>query len=172
MRRFNGAANGASNARANSAVSPAGTDRQNTAEAVSSSPAAVVTSVASFGENLLTLSELQARLTAVELRRNVDAMKGPAMLLVGGVAVAVAGFPVLFIGVAELLASELGLTRGFAFLIASAAAVVIGGTLVVIADQWLRRSRLGLPLAAEELNRNMSWLRTILRQSGRWTGRI
>ena len=40
----------------------------------------VMRSVAGFGENLLTLAELQARLATVELRQNLDAARSGAVL--------------------------------------------------------------------------------------------
>jgi putative superfamily III holin-X len=127
----------------------------------------VVSNVAGFGENLLTLAELQARLSAMELRKNlVTAKIGGAVLLAGSV-LAIAGLPVALAGLAELLVSELALKRGYALLIVAAAALVIGGACVASAGVWLRRKRLGFPLSAEELTRNLNWLRTVLRYSGR-----
>ena len=128
----------------------------------------MVNNVAGFGENLLTLAELQARLTAIELRQNLDSVKTGGALFVAGSILAVASLPVVMVGVAELLVSELGMKRGYALLSAAATAIVIAGLCIVIARSWLRKKPFGFPLASEEFARNMNWLRTILRHSGRW----
>ena len=165
------AGNGAAAVRGASGGKPVRPDRQRAADIADSSPAAVVTNVASFGENLLNLAELQARLTTIELRRNFDSAKSAGVLIIVGAVLAVAGLPVLLIGIAELLMTELGIKRGYALLTTSTAAIVVGVTFVAIASHWLGRHPLGLGLAGEEFNRNMNWLRTILRQSGRWPRR-
>jgi hypothetical protein len=72
------------------------------------------------------------------------------------------------VGIAELLVSELGMKRGYALLSAATTAIVIAGACIVVARSWLRKKPFGFPLASEEFARNMNWLRTILRHSGRW----
>jgi len=156
-----------------SAASDNGPIGGRTAAASASEPSAitVVSNVAGFGENLLTLAELQARLSAAELRKNVEAAKTSGAVLVAGSVLAVASLPVALAGIAELLVSELALKRGYALLIVAAAAFVIGGVSVASAGFWLRRKRPGFPLSAEELTRNLNWLRTVLRHSGRLPSR-
>jgi uncharacterized membrane protein YqjE len=124
----------------------------------------VLSGVAEFGENLLTLAELQARLAAIELEQNVDT--GGAVVLAGA-ALALASLPVILIGVAELLVSELGMKRGAALLCVSALALLLGGACIAIAGSRLRRTALGFPLSREELARNLTWVRTVLLHSGR-----
>ena len=162
------AGNGPASVWPNSAAKPNGLDRPGSAGFVDRSSAGVVTNVTSFGENLLSLAELQARLTAVELRRNVDSVKSTGALMAFGALLAVSALPVMLLGVAELLVSELSMKRGYALLTAGFAAVVIAGACIAIASQWLRRKPLGLPLASEEFSRNLNWLRTVLRQTSRW----
>jgi len=131
----------------------------------------MVSNVTGFGENLLTLAELQARLSATELRQNLEAAKTSGAIFLAGSILAVASLPVALAGIAELLVSELALKRGYALLIVAAAAFVIGGVSVASAGFWLRRKRPGFPLSAEELTRNLNWLRTVLRHSGRLPSR-
>lgn len=163
--------NGSAATRVSSGAPPADSERPRGAENTDTGAAAVVTNVASFGENLLTLTELQARLTAVELGRNIDCIRRAGTVFAAGAVLAVAALPVLLVGSAELLVTELGVKRGFALVYVSTVAIVLGGCLATFAVRRLNQSRLGLPLAAEELNRNINWLRTILRQSGRWPRR-
>ena len=142
--------------------------RSSTANVVDPSASGMMNSVAGFGENLLTLGELQARLTAIEIRQNLDSVKNGGALFVAGSILAIASLPVVMVGIAELLVSELGMKRGYALLSAATTAIVIAGVCIVVARSWLRKKPFGFPLAGEEFARNMNWLRTILRHSGRW----
>src|SRR5580700_10538119 len=72
----------------------------------------MVDHVTGFGENLLTLAELQARLTAIEFRQNIALAKTGGALLVAGGLLAICSVPVVIAGVAEVLISELGMRRG------------------------------------------------------------
>jgi hypothetical protein len=128
---------------------------------------AMVTNVAELGENLLTLSELQARLAAMELKQNIQTAKITAPVILGGVILAVASLPVALAGIAELIVSELGMKRGFALLSVAVVAIAIAGSCIAIAGSRLRRSAAGFPLSSEEFTRNLNWVRTILLYSGR-----
>ncbi len=131
------------------------------------SATSMVSSVAGFGENLLNLAELQTRLSAMELRKNVEAAKSGGAVVLGGTALFLASLPVALMGIAEVLVSELALKRGYALLIVAGAGFVIAGGCVAAASLWLRRKRLGFPLSGEELARNLNWVRTVLQYSGR-----
>jgi Putative Actinobacterial Holin-X, holin superfamily III len=150
------------------AQSSSGSNRSAAANALDSSTTGVVSSVTGFGEDLLTLAELQTRLTGIELRQNLDSVKNGGALIVAGATLAIASLPVLMVGVAELLVSELGIRRGYALLIAGTTSIMIAGMCIAVARTWLRKKPLGFPLSAEEFGRNLNWLRTILRHSGRW----
>ncbi len=127
----------------------------------------VVTSIAELGENLLSLSELQARLAAAELKQNLDAAKAGAPVLLTGAVIGVASVPLVLAGIAELLVSEMGLKRGYAFLGVAIVSLVIAGICLVLGKNALSRSLVGFPLSSEELTRNLNWVRTIVLHSGR-----
>jgi hypothetical protein len=142
-------------------------DRASTANGKEPNAGTVVSCVAGFGENLLTLGELQARLTAKELVQNYLAARTAGGVGLAGFILTVASLPIVLLGIAELLVSELAMKRGYALLSVAGAAILIGGVTVAFADSWLRRKRLGFPISGEELTRNLNWLRTVLRYSGR-----
>jgi hypothetical protein len=144
-----------------------GGDRSPDASTGESGANAVVSNVAGFGEDLLNLVELQSKLTVLEARQNLDVVKTGGTLIATGLVVAVAALPVGLVGIAELLVSEMGLKRGYALLTVAVVAVLIAGSCASVGVSWLRRKRLGFPLSAEELARNVNWVRTVLRQSGR-----
>jgi putative superfamily III holin-X len=130
----------------------------------------VVSNVADFGENLLNLAELQARMSAMELRQNLEAVKAVGVVFLIGTVMALAALPVILAGVAELLVTELTFRRGSAFLTVGFSTIGIAAFCVAMASVWIRRKRLGFPLSAEEFNRNLNWVRTVIRLSGRMRG--
>jgi hypothetical protein len=132
-----------------------------------SGASAVVSGVAGLGEDLLNLAELQSRLAAIELRQNLNAVKAGGAVILAGSIVAIASLPVALIAIAELLVSELGFKRGHALLGVAGVAILIGITCAAIGATRLRQQRFGFPLSAEELARNLNWVRTVVRYSGR-----
>lgn len=127
----------------------------------------VVNNVAEFGEDLLSLAELQARLAAIEWRQNVAAAKvGGAVIALGGV-MAMAALPVALAGIAELLVWGLNWNRGAALLVVAAATMLLAGLAIGLAVARLRASDMGFPLSREEFTRNLNWLRSVLLYSGR-----
>jgi hypothetical protein len=132
-----------------------------------SGASAVVSNVAGFGEDLLNLAELQTRLVTLELRQNLDIVKTRGAVIAISLVVAVAALPVGLIGIGELLVSEIGWKRGYALLGVSAVSILGAGIAMAVATLAFRRNRIGFPLSREELARNVNWVRTVLRQSGR-----
>jgi len=127
----------------------------------------VMRGVAGFGENLLTLAELQARLAKIELRQNLEAARTSVVLALSSALATCSGLIIMLAGLAELMVSELGMKRGYALLIVACSAIAVGAICLVVAATRLRAKRLGFPLSFEELARNFNWLRTVLRHSGR-----
>ncbi len=146
---------------------PSGENSGGDVSTTESGASAVVTNVAGFGEDLLNLAELQARLAALEVRQNLDLVKTGGAIIATGLVVAVSALPVGLVGIAELLVSEMGLKRGYALLTVSITAILLAGAVVGLAAWGFRRKRIGFPLSGEELARNVNWVRTVLRQSGR-----
>ena len=93
---------------------PSGENSGGDVSTTESGASAVVTNVAGFGEDLLNLAELQARLAALEVRQNLDLVKTGGAIIATGLVVAVSALPVGLVGIAELLVSEMGLKRGYA----------------------------------------------------------
>jgi Putative Actinobacterial Holin-X, holin superfamily III len=143
-------------------------DRASTAIGKEPNASTMVSNVTGFGENLLTLGELQARLAAKELVQNYQAAKTAGAVGLAGFLIAVATVPVVLLGIAELLVSELAMKRGYALLSVAGTAILIAGVSVAFAGSWLRRKRLGFHLSGEEFIRNLNWLRTVLSYSGRF----
>jgi hypothetical protein len=127
----------------------------------------VMKSIAAFGDNAFTLTQLQTKLLAIEIKQNLQTalVYGIPALCAG--ALFVAGLVVALLGVAELLASELELKPSLALLCVGIAATLIGIGSIAVAAVLLRRQWRGFPLSREEFERNALWVKTVLRQSGR-----
>jgi len=149
----------------NAAVPPSG--RAPAAAEAPASAGQLASNVTGFGENLLNMAELQARMSAIELRQNFEALKVVAAVGVTGAILALAALPIVLAGIAELLVTTLGFGRGWAFLTVAFASIGIGLLCIVSAGVWIAHKRLGFPLSTEEFTRNLNWVRTVLRLSGR-----
>ncbi len=128
---------------------------------------AVVSNIAGFGEGVLSLAELQARLAVLELRQNLSAIKVGVALVIGATVVGIAGFSVALFGIAELCISAFEMGRGPALIVVGAVSFAVAGICLAMALLALRRNAARFPLSSEELTRNMQWIRTVLRHSGR-----
>jgi hypothetical protein len=127
----------------------------------------MVSSAAEFGENLFTLTELQVKLTAIELRQNLQATRVGGSIMLAAAVLALASVPVALVGIAELLVSELGMKRGYALLSVAATGIVVAAAVIVGIVTALRKKPLGFPLSSEELTRNINWVRSVVTHSGR-----
>jgi uncharacterized membrane protein YqjE len=127
----------------------------------------MVSNVAGVGEDLVNLAELQARLAAIELKHNIQAVRLGGAVILAGLVLALAGLPIALAGIAELLVSYLEMSRGWALIAVAVAAFVIAGTAIAIALARLRSADIGFPMSREEFARNLNWVRTVLLYSGR-----
>jgi len=128
----------------------------------------LVGGIAEFGNDIATLAELQAKLAVIDLKECVELAVWPLAVIVGGFIFILGALPVALFGAAELVAAALKISHGWALLLTSGVVMGVAGLAMVISvlrlrpnlSQCFRRSR-------EELNRNISWIRTVLLYSGR-----
>jgi len=127
----------------------------------------VVGSIAELGNDIMTLAELQAKLLALDLKECTAQAGTSLALILAGLTVMLASLPVAVLGVAYLVADALGIKPGWAMLLTVAVVLVLGGVLLAVCVPRLRRSFAAFRRSREELNRNLSWIRTVLLYSGR-----
>ena len=127
----------------------------------------VVENVAGFGEDLLTLAELQGRLAAMELKQSLNAARFGSLVFAVGLILALAALPVGLLGIAEMLVEMAGLGRAASRIVVAVASLAIAVACFVIAALRLRGSDIGFPLSREEFTRNLNWVRTVILHSGR-----
>lgn len=127
----------------------------------------VVGSIAEFGNDIATLTELQLQLFSFDLKAATARAVVPVAVLAAGLVILLGSVPVLVAGAGLLLAGALGISNGLGLLLASLAAMLVVGVAVPFAIGALRRSVDAFQRSREELQRNISWVRTVLVHSGR-----
>jgi len=127
----------------------------------------VFTNLAEFSGNLVTLSELQGKLAAIELRHCIKEATWPAAMIAVACVIALGSLPVLLIGVAEWLVRALGITHASALLLSGVGALLIAAILIGVAIPMLRRSFTHFQHTRDEFRRNIAWIKTVLTHSGR-----
>jgi len=127
----------------------------------------VVGSIADLGNDIATLAELQLQLFAADFKDLTARARMSVGLLAAGAVVALGSVPVLVGGAGLLLATALHISNGLGLLLSALAALILSGIALVFAARGLQRSFDALQHSREELQRNVSWIRTVLVHSGR-----
>ncbi len=120
-----------------------------------------------FAGDCTSLAELQVQLTALDARDAAARAAVPLGAAVLGLALLLAGVPVLLVGGAELLHAHSTLGRGGAYLAVAATALVLGAGLGWFGLTRLARVGTSFARSREELTRNLAWVKTVLAYSGR-----
>lgn len=128
---------------------------------------AMVENAASFGHDVLTLAELQAKLAAVDLKEAAGHAAIPFAVIAVGATLALGSIPVALMGLAEMLDGATHLGPGASRLITAAGALVIGVIALAIAASRLGAAFRSLERTREELSRNLAWIKTVIVYSGR-----
>lgn len=129
---------------------------------------AMTRNVGEFAGELLALIELQWRLLTVDVKQGLRRMMFPAGLLLLGLVLLVASFPILLMMVGFFLV-QAGLSPGVAFLIAFVIGMVAAGIAGIVGWLLLRNSVSTLNRSRQELSQNLRWIRGALKHSGRAT---
>lgn len=127
----------------------------------------VLGGIAEFGSDVMTLAELQAKLATLDMKESVTRAAIPLVLGTAGLGLALGSVPVILAGAALLLAPALEISIGLALVLTAATAIFLALVLGGVALAGLRHSFDSFRRTREELNRNISWIRTVLVQSGR-----
>jgi hypothetical protein len=127
----------------------------------------LVSGLAEFGHDVATLAELQAKLTAHDLKESGERVAVPLALVATAAALALGGLFVALLGVADLLVLVLKVSAGTAKLITAAFTLAVAGLIVFGSSRALLSSLEPLRRSRDELARNVAWVRTVLLYSGR-----
>jgi len=127
----------------------------------------IVGGIAEFGNDIATLAELQAKLALADLNVSLRQASVSMAMIVVGLVVVLGSVPVILGGVAQLLAVALKISGGWASVLTGGVALILAVVVVAIAARQIGPSFSSFRRTREELNRNLSWIRTVLLYSGR-----
>lgn len=136
------------------------------------SPAKVVArNMAEVAHDAIKLAELQVALLKMELRDFLRAAATPVVLLLFSFLLILGCIPVVLLGLAYMLVDFAGLSPALATCSVGAIGVVGAGLAAVWGAQKLRAVALALERSRGEFQRNLDWVKHILKFSSGIAGR-
>lgn len=132
-----------------------------------SAAAGVRDGVGDLLHDVVSLSELQAQLLAVDARESIQKAQTPVILLGAGIAVGLGAVPVLLLGLAEALVLLLDWPRAVAYPVSGLVGAALGGGLVYAA--WRQAADvIGVfKRSQDELAENIKWIKYALTRGRR-----
>lgn len=121
--------------------------------------------VANLASDLLSLTELQAKLALLDLRESTAQAVVPAATLAGAGCLALGAIPVLLLGLSGALAEAASISSMSAMLIVALAAIAIAGIGVWIGYNQVKDSLKVLNRSREEFEANLRWIKKAIQQS-------
>jgi len=141
-------------------------DHQTQMNGTAASPARnVARNMADVWHDVVTLSELQVKLAAIDAREVLARSRMALALLVAGCCLAMAALPILLAAGALLLVEKTSLTPAAAFGLAGLIAIVVAGSLGGYGCWVLSRGIDGFQRSGSEWKRNMDWFKNVLAKS-------
>jgi hypothetical protein len=141
--------------------------RQATVRDGSTSLNGVIDGIGDLGTNIVNLATLQAQLAAYDLKdmtgRIIPAMVSVAVL----VPLAFSGFIALSLSLAYWMSTALGVSPPAALALVGVTGLMLAAGLSFYAWRRFSASLTAFRRSREELDRNIAWLGTVLKQSGR-----
>jgi Putative Actinobacterial Holin-X, holin superfamily III len=118
--------------------------------------------VGEFAHDVLTLAELQGRLLIADVQEFRQRMVIPGLVLLGGVMLGLACFPIALAGLAFALVEVLELSNATGFLLALVIGAVLSAVLCVIGWLQVRSHVAVLGRSKREFAHNLSWIKKVL----------
>jgi len=126
---------------------------------------ALAQDVGEFAHNVLTLAELQGQLLAADVQECGRRAFVPGLVLIAGVALGLACFPIALAAIALLLVQVLQTSPAASFLITAAVGTVVSAVLCAIGWFQVRQRVAVLGRSQQELVRNLRWIKKVLERS-------
>ena len=132
-----------------------------------SAAAGVRNGVGELLHDVVSLSELQAQLLAVDAKESVEKAKLPIGLLDGVIALALGAMPVLLLSLGEALTLWLEWERALSYLVAGLVGAVLAGVLLYLAVQQAGAVIAVFDRSRVELGENVRWIKYALTRGRR-----
>lgn len=124
-------------------------------------PKALARDVGEFAQDVLTLAELQAQLFVADVRECGQRVLIPGLILLGGVALAMACFPIALAALALLVIQIFETSYAAGFLIAAMVGTAFSALLCVTGWFQARKQMAVLQRSQQELVRNLRWIKKV-----------
>ena len=118
--------------------------------------------VGEFAHDVLTLAELQAQLFVTDAKQCVRRVLVPGLVLLCGVALGLACFPIALAGFALWLSQVFEISYAAGFLLAAVVGAVLSALLCVVGWFQVRTRVAALRQSQQELVRNLAWIKKVL----------
>jgi hypothetical protein len=123
----------------------------------------VTTSFAGLTHDVIELAELQAELLAVDLKHTSTNVKSSLVMAVIGVCTLLGSLPVALIALAELCIQQFEWSKAAGYGVATLVGLLGSGAVLGAAWTQFRNGFSALKRSREELNRNVAWIKSSLR---------
>ena len=129
-------------------------------------PPNVAASVSELTNDVIELTELQAQLFVLDLRKSAHKARTCLILSVVGICLLLGSIPVALMALAYLLVEQFAWSRAAGFGVATLVGLLLSAMVVGVAWGYIKDGLVSLDRSREELNRNIAWLKSTLRKRG------
>jgi cytochrome bd-type quinol oxidase subunit 1 len=126
----------------------------------------VAGSVSELTHDVIELSELQAKLLVLDIKRSSRRTRSCLILAVVGICFLLGTIPVALAALAQLLVEQLDWTQSAAFGVAALVGLGLAAIAAGIAWGILKSGLISLERSREEFARNFDWLKSTLKNRG------
>jgi hypothetical protein len=123
----------------------------------------VVGSVSGLTHDVIELSELQAKLFMLDVKKSSRRTRTCLILAIVGICLLLASIPVALLALAELFVEQLEWSRAAALGVSTLAGLVLSAVFAGAAYALARSGLFSLERSRDELSRNLSWIKSTLR---------
>jgi Putative Actinobacterial Holin-X, holin superfamily III len=127
----------------------------------------VLSGIGEMGNNVVTLATLQARLAAADARESLYRARPALVATALVIPLTIAAFTSALVGSGLWLSTLSGLSVGSSLIIVAIIAMTLSGIVGALVVARLRMSFESFRRTREEMERNIAWLGTVLKQSRR-----
>jgi hypothetical protein len=123
----------------------------------------VAGSVSGLAHDVIELTELQLRLLQLDVNKSTQKLRVCLILAIVGICLLIASIPVALFALAEVFAEQLDWSRSAAFGASALIGVILSAIFAGAAYGVVRSGLFSLERSREELNNNVAWVKTSLR---------
>jgi hypothetical protein len=128
----------------------------------------VAESVSGLTHDVIELGELQAQLLMSELKKSSQKTRTCLILAIVGVCLLLASIPVALFALAEVLVEQLDWSRPAGFGAAALVGLLVSAVFFGSAYAIVRSGLFSLQRSREEFNQNIAWIKSTLRNRGKY----